>query len=838
MAEVPNPWASAGSATPASSSGVPFAPLTDRVGTALTTPQVKNIGDVLDYQRAALAEFLFGKGNSDDDRAALRHAIGLDPKGFLASLPAGMGGAYADAPLPVQGLIDFALDTVTDPLTYETLGDSALLKLLGKGGAAAFRGVSHVTPAMIRNAAVAGAKAAVPAVDAAKNVARAGSELFGNAVNYGAEAARKLGVSARNVAVAAKATGNAYADEIARRFEAINKSIMAGLSPDQAHLVRQLQHGEIKIQDVTDDVVKSAYKQRKKLTDDLARLQAAPHSEGLRTITGQRFVTRPTNQLPLPREDRWIAHGARGPDPKFAGYEPDPTKVPQPFRTDYAGRVLEEITGQPILRTPRYVKGSFGKLVPNPALKHVPKNLRVTHMAPQRRIPLNPILQEFEGVPGEMVRKNYRPNYFPGTHSHVPDPNAPAKTIQPLEMPNEHLKHQEDFTITPEKADEWEKSFSQMLLNTAHVLGKNKTIDLLHKQFGKNIPAAIQDLMEDQIRGRGTGRTNKEVVEDAWKGVLNLPKIAIVGTSPAHMFNILSILLAHAPEAIPGMLKHFGELATTWSRDPAKMADKRWKVLKPWIDKGIGEAFADSSGYWTTHLPGIKQMNRATWDLDMSAVMALADHYERTGVAKGVDAAQRARQALVDYANKSPLTRAASWVAPFASFATESVKSVLGGIAKRPATNEAINRLTGGRYLGGGDRSSGTAYFPTAKVGRGIFDPLSLARSDLGLPVRQGIDAIPGVGKHTNNYLTYGEGPTPRWLLDEVLQPLPYGRDFAENAGLSNFKPPNPWLEGIEDATRIKLPDSMAPDWSIPPATQATPAPKAKAAGGAPNPWQ
>src|SRR5215469_3874426 len=113
---------------PASSAGVPLLDLAGRVGTSLTTPQLKNIGDILDYQHAALAQFLFGGGDEDANRAALRHAIGLDPKGFLASLPAGMGGAYKDAPLPVQGLVDFALDTVTDPLTYETMGDSVLVK--------------------------------------------------------------------------------------------------------------------------------------------------------------------------------------------------------------------------------------------------------------------------------------------------------------------------------------------------------------------------------------------------------------------------------------------------------------------------------------------------------------------------------------------------------------------------------------------------------------------------------------------------------------------------------------------------------------------------------------
>lgn len=136
---------------------------------------VKKIGgsalDLLDRGRQAVQADIAGRnagkvfthgetpGQSDNNRAVLRHRLGLDnPHSFL-----GHFGTYQDAPHWEQGLVDAFLDTATDPVTYAGgagLARKAFLELADHGGPMALRafealrGMADAHPGSTANRAV------------------------------------------------------------------------------------------------------------------------------------------------------------------------------------------------------------------------------------------------------------------------------------------------------------------------------------------------------------------------------------------------------------------------------------------------------------------------------------------------------------------------------------------------------------------------------------------------------------------------------------------------------------------------------------------------------------
>ena len=638
-------------------------------------PPIHNLGDLLDFQRAALHEAIFHGGTSDANRAALRKVISSLPRqdmvpGYLLNAPLTeflKYGAdhYAQMPHALQGVYDAVLDTGTDPLTLETADTGPLTKYVGTYGSKVLSAVD---------------KAHLPVWGPGiiTDISHAATRLL----NFGGEAINQVGRGRWMQAVGMLNRQRAEQRELYRRLSAMDSAAMAGLTKAQTSAVQKVLHGqlppELEERVLQDQKIAMAAKSRKNLTDALVRMQASPGS-GLEDIVGSH---------PLPRE-----------------------------------------------------------------------------------------LQEFAGRPGEFTSANYRAKYFPGhNYEKVVDPNRPAREFNMLEPRNPHILEQTPFKISSSKVDEFEKAFDGMLKTSARAITANKAIDELGKVYGgvQNIPPSIRDIFTVTSPATGTERTVGQKAAESIRGLVNLPKLGIVGTTPIHMFNILSLLLARAPEQVPLAALHFARIVRAGGDEV-----KRFEAMLPAIERGVDIATHEKAPGILGKLAPTRVMNRWTWDWDTAAKTALSDKYVKSGM-HPLEAGVRASNELVNYANHSPLNGMLQWFMPFATFAEGGAKAVLGATAKQPALVELENRLLGGRFLGGGNpKTDTTLYQPTANVGRGLPTYLRSKTSDLvKLPVALGAQSLPG-GKQLSKWLLSGRTPAGT-ALDIGTSPVPYLRDVID----------------------------------------------------------
>jgi hypothetical protein len=198
-----------------------------------------NVGDALDWQRSKSQELIFHKGSNDANRAALRQAMGVsreydDPRLF------GTGPGSFGIPVPEwathlgRGLTDAGLDTATDPLTYEPMGEIAKL---GHGAA----GIAGKVVSAAQDAPIVGG-AIKSAAEGVGNLAHVAQDYF----THGAAAAREPGVGKEGVdlAMGAKTKTASHADQLDRLLQARFEKIRAGMSDADFTTALQIQKGE------------------------------------------------------------------------------------------------------------------------------------------------------------------------------------------------------------------------------------------------------------------------------------------------------------------------------------------------------------------------------------------------------------------------------------------------------------------------------------------------------------------------------------------------------------------------------------------------------------------
>lgn len=740
--------------------GAAVAPLeTPATGQGFTPPPAENLGDLLDFQRAALQEAIFHGGTSDENRARLRKVLAGLPKpvelGTMALLPPlafmQIGAKhYAEMPHAAQGIYDSLLDTVTDPLTLETLDTGGLAKL----------GMRMLAKPI---AAIDKAHIPVWGPGLLTDINHAATRLL----NFGGDAINKLGRGRWSQAVGMLNRQRGESRELFRRLKIMDDTVMAGLDKRQTSAVQKILHGqlpaELEAQVMRDPKIAQAVRGRKQLTDTLVRMQASGDSkDAFEALLGRK---------PLPKE-----------------------------------------------------------------------------------------LQDFAGHPGQFNIENYRQRYFPGhMYGKVVDPNQPAAEVRLLDKENPHIREQQNFKIPSSKVDEFEKAFEGMLKTSANAITTNKAREELGKIYGGvgKIPQAIHDIFTLKIPATGTERSFGQKVQESIKGLVNLPKLGIVGTSPIHMFNIMSILLARAPEQVPLAALHMARIMRAGGDDA-----KRFEAMLPAIERGIDVATHEKQ------LPGImakagvgkfhpfEWMNRQTWNLDTAVKMALSDKYIKAGM-HPIEAGVKASNELVNYANRSPLTGFLQYFMPFATFAEGGLKAVASAIADKPALVNLENRLTNGSFLGGGDRNAQpTLYQPPANVGRGVRSPkgfntaqqlvslparlaLNYGRGKttdlLKIPVAGALSLLPG-GDRASKWMLSGRTPQGA-MLDMLTSPLPYARDALDliplpgGANLRGYAPESPLNQAVFSSSGISLPPpqpkspaaATGANWANPSASLGTP---------------
>jgi hypothetical protein len=781
------PWNDVGAAPQAPQAPAPAAsggwsdvePATNPVGNTIhailgaAAKGAGTLGRVLDTPRWATAVGTTGLTNPDAQRAEYRRRLGISD-------------SYAQDPHWWQGLVDAGVDTITDP---SVVFGGPILRGAAKG-------------VKLASEAAMGIK---PVAAAAEHVAPLGNWVHDQFTFAGPEV-REFGQSAVDQAVGAKAKASTNQQQLDALLQQKLQNLRAPLSEQDWNDVLAVRNGQ-----------KSAmFPGTNTLNVSPAALKAA---NDLKALTDQAALLRPNANL-----TKILGFDLSGPKPPGAKTIMATRTPPGPtFNPNAAAGSIDDLVAAAKADTDRFLKDGGAKMLPedgpriglSPAATLGVKSGKYTvkAMAPgptQKMLEdaLGPDLLPFKvpqaGVDpatGAFVRDPYRKFYVPGPREAkaVDEANRPAFTHDPFDPFDPNLEHRVNpFQVGGvEENQKFTDALSNMLSSTArNVSDASLRNDLAHRlgvAAPADIPDALKKLTRTTYQATGNERTPEQAAQDVWRSLISLPKQAVVGTSPRHIFNIAGLQAVADPGSIPGTVKDtLNILAHPDQRDTilsdlinkygaggpefdrtTPVADFLAKLNTPTRAAG-GAAIGGTSGALSQNpdhseidpgerlrriltgaavgagtgavAPSAMQFfNKATWAYDDAAVQRMAQGLEKKGLATGYDAGRQARRSLVDYTNVSPFTEAAKNALPFATFNTQIPGAVLSAVAKNPVRTEALNRLSGGALLGGDVQPGGPGgdkvrlYNPPAEIGR--MDVPGFVRKSLADPIKMGIDA-------------------------------------------------------------------------------------------------
>jgi hypothetical protein len=315
----------------------------------------------------------------------------------------------------------------------------------------------------------------------------------------------------------------------------------------------------------------------------------------------------------------------------------------------------------------------------------------------------------------------------------------------------------------------------------------------------KDIPAQALNYFSRKFTPEAD-KSGGRVMADVLKGAIDLPKAALFAFPFAHMANITGLQLLADPGALPGTMKNFAQLMLT-KNNAAKQAALR----KPAFDAGvIGAANVNKSPSSFVQLlnqvPGLKQTagnlynmsGDVLWTYDDAAKMARYERLTKSGLSPA-EAARRTNMDLLNYGDKSPLTNALQYVAPFASYRTKMPGAVARSVLTHPERTQVAGRISPAlvgqdQDMGDGSGQAIRNYLPLADTMRGAADPMGFVRSSMGFPLAMSLSAA-GVDAHKYpNYFTYGKkmDSIPSVLKYGANQ-VPYVSDVLSAFGLGEF---------------------------------------------------
>lgn len=723
---------------------------------------------LLDAQRFGLAKAVSGKGSTDDQMTELRKHIPVLPIPDLTHggrvyhnfdeayhamgnlrLPApNVGnGEGIDIGHPLQGASDTMLQTITDPLTYETLGAGPLLKATGLG--------AKLTPAAMK----------------AMTSTALGRKLY-DVMNYGGEVSRTLGPEVKETVHGASnyasATGSRVEAHLNRRFDEITKP----LPPQSITKVGKALNGDIPAElpfDMENPATlnpaeKSAYRQLRALTE----LDYKLRTDTARTIAMKAYAS------DLNPADRATLEAALKRDKAPEIPKPEQrVRIPNQARTDLANRsralnesasttnvppeilaarerALDELNPERVTLNAgpldKAVEGTKPVTLPpvKPRFTFQPANKAAIDHATMLRDRFDKIQRMIE----EKVPK--REQYMPWAHPKGVEEDREAFSVSPKDYYDPRTEHREDIQVfTPEDV---KRGFAAMASNT----GRQVATRVIHESLGDLLDQpAVEKLLTQSFKATGAKLTDWEKIKEGWKALVGYPRAATVSITPRHAANILDLLTntvppQHLPQVMKDTMTLAGQLVKATPKQYAALTKEgrelgalsgdfaehhpffqnfpESKLLGPLSGKSTGGLAA-----WT------RANNKLVWAVDTAAKQTYAKLLVGTGEASGLRAGAKAAERLVDYEHVSDVQKALRYIAPFGTFRGALPGAVLGGIARNPARAALYSRMTGGTMYGAepapGEHGP-VMYNPTADVGRGVDNPMEFLRGTLGAPTQ------------------------------------------------------------------------------------------------------
>lgn len=315
------------------------------------------------------------------------------------------------------------------------------------------------------------------------------------------------------------------------------------------------------------------------------------------------------------------------------------------------------------------------------------------------------------------------------------------------------------------------------------------------KDFSQ-IPPEAKEFFRDTVQREGG--------KDFWKGLIDVPKVAMFALPFRHMVNIGSLSWL----ADPSMRQQYGQ-AAKFFQIMAKGADPetRAKILGKAYKYGVaGVPSHDRAAGWIGKIPKLgeiyKASNHALWTFDDAVKATRFNNLLKDYMKRGMEESQAAYRAasdvsaeLIDYSDQSPLTKFLSYVAPFSTYRTKAPVAIGRAVIRHPervlASDRLAPELTGGTQQAGTDPEThkpqvGKAYIPLAETLRAVDNPMEYTRSTMGWPLQMaagGIEKAIGAaqGKQVEPYFTYGKAPDAKYALNATVGSFPWG-DFALDA--------------------------------------------------------
>jgi hypothetical protein len=840
---------------PPSVGGDPFAPSPKKTATKSAPPSLSklvggaaastasNVGKALDAQAWLVRRQMTGESDTNKQMTKIRHAIpGMDYvyDKFLA--PGQPGGLMPRGAIPAldrisdignhaaQGLIDSTIESVLDPLTYETIGYGAAEKALG----------FPVAKTLMKTV----------------NSTALGRSIY-DALNWGGAISRERGTqfvqSLRGQANRAAAHGNRVEQHILQRADqvingapikhSVTGKVTRGvaLSKDEKVRVGKALNGELQPTELAPHE-QAAYRQLRSLTamDYRLRRQAATriainsYGKSLnpadKNLLEQAFKTGKAPVIPEPQPRVRTPYGDPVPRSRNVPIE----EVPNPeamYKTSTAGmdpatraNFSKALTSDTFFKqlTPalqaqaQAIKDAFHKkLFPyedeavelDPAKRYT---FQPTNQAEiERMTALNKLYHKIDAIVDQKFP--FRENYMPAKHILTKEEKAAgreARVLNPTEYFDPRAQQREDIHVVSDR--QLEDGFKAMASNA----NRQATTKAIHESLGTLLDdPKIQKLFESVIPASGNKRTDLQKLKDGWLWTVGYPRAAIVSFTPRHGSNILDLLAntVNPHELAPVMAKTMNLARKLMTASPKEYAalTKSGRELGAlsgnFMERRPFFAKVPVIGKWT------QLNNKLVWAIDDAAKQTYAELLVRRGEAEGTQAGGMAAERLIDYANRSPLQNFLRYVAPFGTFRGAVPQAVAGGMGRNLARTAFYNRATGGTAYGGKPQPGQPGYellLPTAEASRladygargsGLG---AYARATIGDPLKaaggaaQDLFAPESSPKH---WAMHGQPWLPQYdisgrkdpgfIADMVLAGIPEFQTIGESQGIGRF----PW---------------------------------------------
>jgi hypothetical protein len=700
-----NPWGKASAAKPKESPWGKALAQGAGMSRDVTQMNLERLGvpqgiDLLDRQRQALQATIRGgpgagfhallhhadPAEQDQNRAATRAALHLPSEAERAKQPAFE-----------RGLVDFTTDTVSDPVSYETLGIAPLLRGAGRLGELGMEAVLR-TPA---------------------------GRLAHDATTFAGPAKRALGPERYEAVAAADRRQQAKEAEATRILTDRFNAWSARLPSATRRQVYRILNGEEAATPALQPHVDAA----RTLLNDAAAIQANRSGRAkIGSTLGNARLSADMN----PWELSW--------------QKPISKMTPQErmMRMQHADDA-----------TPNLQRGPFGSVKPAAP----PKRTVQGTLPRQYQIP--PELQPFAAPPeqGILGAKAIRRDYLPGPRAaKAVDPDAPASEFNRLSPFTPNAISRERFAVGG-PVEDFDQAMRGALAQAARQATSGRLRQEVGARLGHGAEPAVEQMLTVKTPARGTARADLEQVAQGWKNVVQIPKNVVTSFGLKHgLVNVPTLgALSEGPgAALEGLLQGAAQLRRTPAQRYAHLEPAvEGGVITP--SEARQNALVDAIGRIPVLGGPLGKVSRGardlTWSIDDATKAAVLKRKLARGIGPTNAAAQTMRE-MINYGQRAPLTKALGYAMPFPTYDTRLPLAIASSVARHPERVLAADRATqglssNGQVDVGGHRVSLTnplskaLTLPEAPLEYGrssAADPLKLLSTllfpGLGLPAR------------------------------------------------------------------------------------------------------